>query len=122
MTLTPTQANLVIQQLIAENRISLNEIRHILETQAEIQRIEARLEALRGKKPARRVITSRRRISHNGRRRRISRNGRASYKIQGQYIGYLRQIPKSQRAKFQRIAKGEGRERAIQLMREELGK
>jgi|SRR5581483_9581481 len=117
LNLTPGQASAVIEQLIQDGRISHKEIRHILDTQAEIRKIEGRLERLRGHSPS---AGQRKDLSRNVRK--ISRNGRASYKVQGQYIGYLRQIPKSQRARFQRIAKGEGRERAIHLMRERLGK
>lgn len=128
MALTATQASLVLQHLLDQNRISRNEIRQILDTQTEIKRIEERLAQLRGLTSAR-PRRQRKRVSSNARKRsiarsgrKISRNGRASYQLQGQYIGYLRQIPKAQRARFQRIAKGEGRERAIQLMREHLGK
>jgi len=118
---TPAQAHHVLQQLLNDGTVSHEEIRHILDTQREIERLESRLRVLRGQRSAGRGAP-RTKVASNGGHRRISSNGRASYRVQGRYIGYLRQIPKRERARFQRIAKGEGRERAIHLMRQRLGK
>jgi hypothetical protein len=46
----------------------------------------------------------------------------ASQKLQGQYLGYIRQIPKTKRAVYQRISKMKGREEAIAAMKKALGK
>lgn len=47
------------------------------------------------------------------RKKRVSAKARASRQLQGQYISALRNLPKSRRAQFQKIAKEEGREKAI---------
>jgi hypothetical protein len=43
-------------------------------------------------------------------------------KLQGQYIAYLRQLPKSARAKFQKIAREDDREKAITAIKQALAK
>ncbi|SRR5260221_10733168 len=46
----------------------------------------------------------------------------ASRKLQGRYLGLIRQIPASRRGQYQRIAKDESREAAIRAMEKALGK
>ncbi len=45
-----------------------------------------------------------------------------SQKLQGQYIGFLRQLPLKDRPKYQEIARKHGREQAIVAIRKALGK
>jgi hypothetical protein len=47
---------------------------------------------------------------------------KASQQLPGQYLGYVRQIPKTQRAKFRNISQAQGREKAIAAMNKQLGK
>ncbi|MDQ6800000.1 MAG: hypothetical protein M3041_04100 [Acidobacteriota bacterium] len=58
--------------------------------------------------------------SGNGKRRRrsakLSSAQLASRQLQGRYLGLIRQIPASQRARFTKIAKDKGREAAIKEM------
>lgn len=58
------------------------------------------------------------------RRKRVARSQDAveSQRIQGQYLGYLRQIPEARRTKYKSIALKDGREKAIEAMRKVLGK
>ena len=56
------------------------------------------------------------------RRKHLTAERIASQKIQGQYLGFLRQIPKTARKRFQELAKTKGREAAIAEMRNKLGK
>jgi hypothetical protein len=42
--------------------------------------------------------------------------------LQGQYIGFLRQIPEGDRRRFQDIAKNQGREAAVAALKKRLGK
>ncbi|HSP16324.1 MAG TPA: hypothetical protein VLV78_16370 [Thermoanaerobaculia bacterium] len=46
----------------------------------------------------------------------------ASRKLQGRYLGLIRQIPASRRAQYQKIAKDKGREAAIKEMQSVLHK
>ena len=50
------------------------------------------------------------------------RQGLASRKVQGRYLGLIRQIPASQRGKYTKIAKEKSREAAIKEMQSALGK
>jgi O6-methylguanine-DNA--protein-cysteine methyltransferase len=117
--LSPGQATYVLQRLVADRRISPNDItRYVSAMQREIDDLESRLEALRqasngvpgetGPRPAR--------------RRRISAEQKASRELQGKYLGLIRQIPASRRAQYQKIAKEKGREAAIKEMVTALGK
>ena len=54
--------------------------------------------------------------------RKLSAKTRASYQLQGQYLGYMRQIPERQRVKYKTMAKTEGRESAVAAMKKALGK
>jgi hypothetical protein len=56
------------------------------------------------------------------RKRVVSAARQASQAIQGQYIGYIRQVAKKERPKFQKIAKEHGREKAIAAIKKRLGK
>ena len=53
--------------------------------------------------------------------RKITAERRAAMQLQGKYLGLIRQIPESQRAKFSAIAKEDSREKAITEMRKVLG-
>jgi hypothetical protein len=55
-------------------------------------------------------------------KRKISAKGRASYQLQGQYVAHIRQIPERERARFKRMAKQDGREKAVAEMKKRLGK
>lgn len=46
----------------------------------------------------------------------------AARKIQGSYLGFIRQIPAGKRGRYQKIAKREGREAAIQALKAVLNK
>ena len=45
-----------------------------------------------------------------------------SRKIQGQYLGYLRQVPKKDRGPFQKIARGKSVAEAVAALRKHLGR
>jgi hypothetical protein len=52
----------------------------------------------------------------------VSAAGKASQRLQGQYLGYMRQIAKAKRAIYKKISKEKGREEAIAAMKKALGK
>jgi hypothetical protein len=86
-----------------------------------IAELEQRLRALRGGEvPVPHGRTKRR--GPKPAKRRVSAERRASQKVQGQYLGYIRQIAAKERAKFQKIAKENGREKAIAAMKKRLVK
>ena len=60
-----------------------------------------------------------------GRRRRrtaITAEQLASRQLQGRYLGLIRQIPANRRAQYQKIAKDQGREAAINAMKSAVGR
>jgi hypothetical protein len=121
--LAPGDAARVLQGLLREGKIAAHDIaRHL-----EIAELEERLEILRRgghnalrSWPTGPAIASP--VAENARKgkRRVTAAGRASYRIQGQYIAYLRRFSKLVRAKYQRIAREHGREQAIAAMKRAL--
>jgi hypothetical protein len=109
--LSPATALHLIEILIKEGKLLAHDVVRYLR----IAELEKRLRALRGGE-GRGPKTARPRKTP------VSAERRASQKVQGQYLGYLRQIAKSGRARFQNIAKKEGREKAIAAMKKQLGK
>ena len=56
------------------------------------------------------------------RRSKITPEQLASRQLQGRYLGLIRQIPASRRAQYQKIAKDQGREAAINAMKSAVGR
>jgi hypothetical protein len=108
---------------------------YLRDLQEEIRDLETRLQLLRGaaaqKLPIRATSpqNARRAAPVGGTRERsAAAGGRASAKnttsrkLQGQYIGFLRQLPRKDRPKYQELARTKGREIAIAAIRKALGK
>lgn len=128
--LSPAQAHYVLQRLLRERTITGADIRNaITGMHREIGELEQKLAELRSSaatgpragKPARRRSAP---LRTKGRRRKatISPQVMASRKIQGQYIGYMRQLPEKDRVRYAEMAKSKGREAAIVAMKKTLGK
>lgn len=146
------QASYVIDRMVADRRVSPSDIlRYVSEMQTEIDELERRLQSLRtaagggqvssapvprrrGRPPgsrSRRITASSAAAgrtppaSKRRRRRRrtaITAEQLASRKLQGRYLGLIRQIPKRKRGQYQKTAKEKGREAAIKEMAAALGK
>ncbi len=124
--LSPGQASYVIDRLVSERRISAGEInRYVSEMHREIADLEQKLASLRqaigtGARPGRPAAAPRAAAApaKRGRKRRapITPEQLASRKLQGRYLGLIRQIPANKRAPFQKTAKEKGREAAIKDM------
>ena len=123
LRLSPSQAQEVLHAMINDGRISSGEITRYIE----IQQLEERLRSLRGgggvrgRRPGPRAPRA---AGRRGRRRRgpITAEQLASRQLQGRYLGLIRQIPKSQRARYAKTAKERGREAAIKEMQSALKK
>jgi len=125
--LSPSNAMRLVQMLIKEGKILAHDIARYLH----IAQLEERLTKLRGSKvphvrrsknssKPKSSKTSKRTKSPKRPKRKISAKGRRSYQLQGKYIAYIRRFPKSGRAKYAKLAKEEGRERAIAEMKRDL--
>ena len=108
--------------MISDGRISSGEITRYIE----IQRLEERLQSLRGGGGRRRASAAAAQPAARGRRRRrrgpLTPEQAASRKLQGRYLGLIRQMPASQRGRISKIAKDRGREAAIKEMQSVLKK
>lgn len=122
----------VVEMLIEEGKIFAHDVARYLH----IVELEERLAKLRGgavtvpqvrgsknpSKPKSPKSPKSSKISKRAKRpkRTISAKGRKSYRLQGRYIASIRRFSKSGRAKYQKIAKERGREKAIAAMLKDL--
>jgi hypothetical protein len=117
-----------LQHLIHEGKVAASDVGRFFE----IRNLERRLAELRGTITRRRGRPPASQASKTtasgggGKKKRASRNltpqQRASRQLQGRYLGLIRQIPASQRARYARVAKDKGRETAIKEMQSALTK
>ena len=133
--LTAGQAAYVLERLISDRRVSRTDLdRYVSDMGREIGELERRLESLRaahggsqagavtrtraprGRKAAGTPTAAPAKKGGRKKSRRISAEQRASQKIQGRYLGLVRQFPASKRPYFAKVAKEKGREAAIKEM------
>lgn len=117
-----------LQHLLHEGKVAASDVGRFFE----IRNLERRLAELRGTitrrrgRPPASAPTSTASSAGGGKRKRASRNltpqQRASRQLQGRYLGLIRQIPASQRARYAKVAKDKGREAAIKEMQSALNK
>jgi O6-methylguanine-DNA--protein-cysteine methyltransferase len=122
--LTSSQARYVLEKLIDERKVTADDVkRHLAGMWQEMNFVEKRLSELRGLTtsvhPVRKVKAAIKRVT---KRRPVSPEVAASQKLQGRYLGYMRQIPEGDRKRFADIARTKGRESAIAALRKRLGK
>jgi O6-methylguanine-DNA--protein-cysteine methyltransferase len=123
--ITPSDAKDFLQNLIQDGKVAASDVARFFE----IRNLERRLAELRstvtrrrGRPPASQSTSA----GGRKRKRRASKNltpqQRASRQLQGRYLGLIRQIPASQRARYAKVAKDKGREAAIRDMQSALKK
>jgi hypothetical protein len=132
--LTPGQASYVLDRLLRDRRVSAGDVsRYVNDMRREIADLQQRLESLRAasgageggvttRRAGRPAATPSRRGRRPGRRTAVTAERRASQQLQGRYLGLIRQIPKTRRTQYQKLAKEKGREAAIKEMASALGK
>jgi O6-methylguanine-DNA--protein-cysteine methyltransferase len=125
--ITPAQAHFVLERLIDEGKVSAADVRGALgEMWTEMNAIQRRIAELRAvAEPIRhpgRAVQHVRKAARKTFKRAVSAERKASQQLQGQYLGFMRQIRKTARAKYKRIANDFGREKAVAAMRKALGK
>ena len=120
--LSAHHAAFVLEKALADRKLSASDVRRYLgQMHEEISHLEERLATLKSatvssvsrgvKKSAQVVQQAVERVAPKARkaRRKVSAEVAASQKLQGQYLGYMRQIPKAKRAFYQKISKANGR-------------
>ena len=123
--LTANQARYILEKLIDEGQVSAADVRrHLAGMWQEMTFIEKRLSELQGAaQPVRHPVRAvRSAVKQRRRRRNASPEVAASQRLQGQYLGLIRQVPEGDRKRFQDIAKEKGREAAVAALRKRLGK
>lgn len=124
--LTSWQTRYVLEKLIDEGKVSAADVRrHVAGMWSEMTKLEKQLAELRAmlgpvSHPMRAIKGVAKKLTRA--KRKISAKGRASYRLQGQYVAHIRQIPERERARFKRLAKQEGREKAVAEMKKRLAK
>jgi TolA-binding protein len=125
-SLSPRQALYILEKLIDERKVTADDVRrHLAGMWQEMSVLEKRIEELRGfTQPIAHPVRAARKTREKVKRavKRLSAERRASQQLQGQYLGYMRQIPETQRERYKKIATTEGRERAVAAMKIALGK
>lgn len=133
---TPEEARYVLDGLVKDRRVSKVELRQYLaRMKDEAEELVERLRSLgwqgavaagalvggaaiasssRGRAAVKRAVKAAKKAA--------SPEQLAGRKLQGRYLGLIRQVPASQRGKFSTIAKTDGRQAAIDAMRAHLGK
>jgi hypothetical protein len=147
---SPGQAAYIVERLVKDRVITGRELRgYVAGMDTEIRALEARIATLKdgaatanppeserrtgGKKRRARAGTmgrptavdvseSQAEAPAKKRRTRISGAQLAARKLQGQYLGFIRQVPANKRGRFKKIAKESGRDAAIAALRAALGK
>lgn len=125
--LTANQALYILGKLVDEGKVSAADIRsHLGGMWQEMNFLQKRIAELRGVAgevhPVRRAKAVFQRVAKRGKRTATTPEAVASRKLQGQYIAYIRQLPKRNRKRFAGVAKKNGREAAIIAIRKQLGK
>jgi hypothetical protein len=124
--LTSSQTKYVLEKLIDEGKVTAADVRrHVAGMWSEMTSLEKRLAELRAMvEPVKHPVRAMKGIAKKLTRakRKISAKGRASYRLQGQYVAHIRQIPERERSRFKRMAKEDGREKAVAEMKKRLGK
>jgi hypothetical protein len=130
--LTPGQALYVLGRLISDRRVSRTDVsRYIGDMQGEISDLERRLNELRAAAGAAAAAVTGAPVKRRGRpagvaaaapaarkatrkRSAITAEQLESRKLQGRYLGLVRQVPAARRAAFKKVVKERGREAAIE--------
>ncbi|MGK2859988.1 MAG: hypothetical protein ACSLFQ_22560 [Thermoanaerobaculia bacterium] len=133
--LNPAQSHYVLSRLIEDKKVSARDVvNYLASMQSEIRALENRLEHLRtlsgtsaparrgrpakaGKaaktakapKPAKRKVV-------------LSPKQRVSRQLQGVYMSLIRQVPKTRRTAYQKLAQEKGRQAAVDQLKTDLAK
>jgi len=118
--MTPSESHYVLQSLLSQGRIRKNQVQAVLKGRTkEIAALRERLAALeempggRSRRGGRRAATAPRVV----RRRRvaISPKVRALRRLQGKYMGYVRRLKPTEKARVRAVREKEGMQAAIRL-------
>jgi hypothetical protein len=111
---SPAQAQYLVGRLVADKVVSAATLRRMAkDMDDEVEALERRLALLKGA-----IASTSRRGAVKPKSRGVSASVAASRRLQGQYLGLIRQFPASQRGQFKKIAASKGREQAVRALRQ----
>jgi hypothetical protein len=120
MRITPAESHYVLQSLMSQGRVRLNQVKAVLNGRskviAELRERLASLEGMRGggaRRGGRKAAASTR--STKKRRVAISPKVRALRRLQGKYMGYVRRLKPSEKARVREVREKQGMQAAIRL-------
>jgi hypothetical protein len=136
LKINPAHAAFIVHRAVEEGVLKVRDInRYTQDMTREIESLEARLNLLRDATSMATKMPAKRSRATNGTRtpapaqkaskapsNEPSDEIKASRKLQGQLLGYMRQLPASKRPFYSKMAKRDGREAAVAKMREYLDK
>ena len=136
--LSPAQSHYVLSRLIEDRKISTRDIvGYLASMQSEIKALESRLEQLRslagaaaapavrrGRRPARAAAPAKaaRKAKPAKKKVVLSPQQRISRQLQGVYMSLIRQVPKTKRTAYQKLAQDKGRQAAVDQLKADLAK
>jgi len=114
MKLSADQAQYVLDQLVAQGRVRWNQVQKVLKNRLqEIQKLRERLASL--EKLVGRSAPAVRRGRRKTARRTLSPKTRALRRLQGKYMGYVRNLKASEKARVRAVREKQGIQAAIKL-------
>jgi hypothetical protein len=115
MKLSADQAQYVLDQLVAQGRVRWNQVQKVLKNRLqEIQKLRERLASLE-KLVGRSAPAARRGRRKTARRRTLSPKTRALRRLQGKYMGYVRNLKATEKARVRAVREKQGIQAAIKL-------
>jgi len=118
MKLTPNQSHYVLDSLLSQRRVRAAQVQKVLRgREQEIRSLRERLASLEGlgKASSARGGARRRRGSSKPRRRAMSSRVRALRRLQGKYMGYVRNLKAAEKARVRSLREKQGMGAAIKL-------
>ncbi len=117
MKLTANQSHYVLDNLVSQHKVRAAQVQKILRGRAqEIRSLRERLASLEGlgkERSARRG--ARRRGARKPRRRAMSARVRALRRLQGKYMGYVRNLKAAEKARVRSVREKQGMGAAVKL-------
>ena len=119
MRMTPAESHYVLQSLMSQGRVRLNQVKAVLNGRSKvIAELRERLASLEGigggaRRRGRKAATSTR--TAKKRRVAISPKVRALRRLQGKYMGYVRRLKPTEKARVREVREKQGMQAAIRL-------
>jgi hypothetical protein len=118
MKLTPNQSHYVLGSLLSQRKVRAAQVQKVLKGRGqEIKSLRERLASLEGlgKLGLARGGARRRRRGRKPRRRAMSSRVRALRRLQGKYMGYVRNLKAAEKARVRSVREKQGMGAAIKL-------